>query len=98
MSIWAYRVNRVEYAEEPSFNIFRDKQLLDMLDELDEDGFLTQSILSGSRMVNVPVQALRKALRSSAKLSLDEKTIRCLKSDITFAESQEQDTVTYDCF
>ncbi|MBI4187655.1 MAG: hypothetical protein HY529_00430 [Chloroflexi bacterium] len=98
MSIWAHRVNRVEYAEEPSFSVLRDEALLDMLDEFDEDGSLTENILSGAGMVDVPVKALKKALKSAAKLGLGEQTIRCLKQDIAFAESKKQDTVLYDCF
>ena len=98
MSIWAHRVNSIEYAEESSFDVFRDKALVDMLNDLDEDGLLSERILSGSGMVDVPVKALRKALKSAAKLGLSEQTIRFLKQDVAFAESKKEDTVTYDCF
>lgn len=98
MNIWAHRVNHIEYAEEASFDIFRDEAFLDMLDELDDDGFVKERILSQSGMVDVPVKALRKALKSSAKLGLGEQTIRSLKQDIAFAEAKKQDTVLYDCF
>ena len=98
MSIWAHRVNQIEYAEEPSFNIFRDQALLDFLNDQDEEGLLSERILSGSGMVDVPVKALRKAVRSSGKLGLSGHTISALRQDIAFAESKKQDSVHYDCF
>lgn len=98
MSMWAHRVNRIEYAKEASFNVFEDEVLLDMLDDLDDEEMLKDLILSEAGMVDVPVKALRKVLRSSAKLQLAEETIRALKEDIAFARSQNEDVVVYDCF
>jgi hypothetical protein len=95
MSVWAYRdVDNVTVP--PSFNVWHDHDLMDFLDA--EAEFSTYLTHGGVGCVIVEVKVLRKALKNTAKLNLSDKIIRRIKNDITYAESEKEDTVTYHCF
>ena len=94
MSINAYPVIDIKLGN-VSFNLSRDRNLSDFLDiEMQFYG----DIHEGSGLINIPVKTLKKALRQSEKLNLDEKTILRLQSDIAAAKSSKDEVVTYYCF
>ena len=97
MSVRAYRVSRIVY-EDPSFNVYHDQKLVDFIQSESEAGFYEYINDYGSGMVDVPVKVLRKAVRMSAKLDLDQETVERLKKDIAFAKSNKDESVTYGCF
>ena len=94
MSINAYPVIDFELGK-VSFNLFRDRSLSDFLDI---EAQLYEEIHDGSSLINIPVKVLKKALRQSGKLGLNEKTVKRLQSDIAFAKSSKDEVVTYYCF
>ncbi len=94
MSINAYPVVDFELGK-VTFNLFRDRGLSDFLDNEIE---LYDGIHDGSGLVNIPVKVLKKALRQSGKLSLTQKTVKKLQSDIAVARSAKDEVVTYYCF
>ncbi|MGP8079042.1 MAG: hypothetical protein ACLPVI_00840 [Dehalococcoidales bacterium] len=94
MSINAYHVIDIKLGN-VSFNLYRDRNLSDFLDnEIQFYG----SIHDGIGMIDIPVKILKKALRQSTKLNLDEKTMNHLQSDIAAAKSSKDEVVTYYCF
>ena len=94
MSINAYPVVDFELGK-VTFNLFRDRSLSDFLDNEIE---FYEGIHDGSGLINVPVTVLKKALRQSGKLSLTQKTVKRLQSDIAAARSSKDEVVTYYCF
>jgi hypothetical protein len=94
LSINAYPVIDLELGK-VSFNLYRDRNLADYLDaEIEVYG----KIYDGSGLVDIPVKVLKKAMRRSEKLRLDNKTIGRLQSDIAAAKSGKDEVVTYYCF
>ena len=94
MSINAYPVIDLELGN-VSFNLYRDRNLADYLDAEIE---LYGKIHDGSGLLDIPVKVLKKAMRRSEKLRLDNKTIGRLRSDIQNAKSGNDEVVTYYCF
>ena len=94
MSINAYPVIDLELGK-VSFNLYRDRDLADYLDAEVE---LYGKIHDGSGLVDIPVKVLKKAMRRSEKLRLDNNTIGRLRSDIQNAKSGKDEVVTYYCF
>lgn len=93
MSIRAYRVIEIKLEDEPSFNLFEDKELsnylaveADLFDSIDSDG---------SGYIGVPVKVLQKAVKKSSKLGIDEKTVERLKRDIEAAKTNKDECVDY---
>jgi hypothetical protein len=94
MSINAYHLTDGKMRD-VTFNLSRDINLSDFLDsEMQFYG----DIHEGSGIINIPVKTLKKALRQSKKLNLDEETILRLLSDISAAKSSKDEVVTYYCF
>ncbi len=94
MSINAYRIIDIKIGD-VTFNLPRDRNLSDFLDtEIQFYG----DIQEGSGLINIPVKTLKKVLRQSEKLNLDDETILRLKSDIAGAKSSKDEVVTYYCF
>ena len=94
MSINAYPVIDLELGK-VSFNLYRDRDLADYLDAEVE---LYGKIHDGSGLVDIPVKVLKKAMRRTEKLRLDNKTIDRLQSEIAAAKSGNDEVVTYYCF
>jgi hypothetical protein len=94
MSINAYPVIDIKMGK-VSFNLFRDGSLADFLDNEIQ---LCGRIHDGTGMIDIPVKILKKALRQSEKLTLSEKTMKRLQSDIESAKSSKEEVVTYYCF
>ena len=94
MSINAYPVIDLELGK-VSFNLYSDR---DLADYLDAEVALYGKIHDGSGLVDIPVKVLKKAMRRSEKLKLDNRTIDRLQSDIAAAKSGNDEVVTYYCF
>jgi hypothetical protein len=94
MSINAYPVIDIKLGK-VSFNLYHDRNLADFLDNEIQ---LYGGIHDGTGMIDIPVKILRKALKMSTKLNLDDDTVSCLQSDIAHAKSSKEEVVTYYCF
>jgi hypothetical protein len=71
---------------------------MDLAGFLDNEIQLYSDIHDGTGMIDIPVKTLKKALRQSEKLNLNEKTIARFQSDIASAKSAKDEVVTYYCF
>ena len=94
MSINAYPVIDIKMGK-MSFNLYRDGTLADFLDNEIQ---LYGRIHDGTGMIDIPVKILKKALRQSVKLNLNEQTMKLLRFDIASAKSSKDEVVTYYCF
>ena len=91
MSVRAYRVNKIEHEESDSFNLWHDDKLVDFLDR--EYGFFVGLTSEGTGLVEVPVEALQKALE---KLELEDEVRKALTEDIEAC--RDDSSVTYYCY
>ena len=94
MGTWARRIIEIKMAD-ASFN-FRDNG--DLIDFLNKEMDFDSSVIEGGGMVDVPLTILAKAIRSSAKLGLNDETVSNLQRDIAAAKSKKDECVLYYCF
>ena len=96
MSVRAYRFIEIKTEKKSSFNLFHDWNLKDFLDkEADFYGYLNSG---GTGIAEVPAKILEKAVKMSAELDIDEKTVKQLKRDIAVAKSNKDEYITYYCY
>jgi hypothetical protein len=94
MSINAYPVINIQLGK-VSFNLYSDRNFVDFLDaEIQIYG----SMHEGTGLIDIPVKTLKKALKMSANLRLDDDTVTRLQSDLALAKAKKEDIVTYYCF
>ena len=91
MSVRAYRVKKIEHEESDSFNLWHDDKLVDFLDS--ECNFSAGLTIDGTGLVEVPVEALQKALE---KLELEDEVRKALTEDIEAC--RDDSSVTYYCY
>lgn len=96
MSVRAHRILKVEYAPNPSFNLWHDEKLINFLDTQNDSGFFSQMNGNGGGVVNIEASVIKKALEKAGELELDEDTVEQLKADIEAAG--EDGSIDYDCF
>lgn len=98
MSVRAYRVISKEIEEEPSFNVWHDKELLDWLEEQKDTSIRMTAQGSGEGEIEININVLKKAIKNAKKLKLDEDIIEALKADIAFAKNKGDEYVLYECY
>lgn len=96
MSVRAYRVIKIERAENPSFNLWHDDRIIDFLDE-HEERQVSYDLGESGGQIEVSVSTIKKLLKQK-EIQLDEYHIKAFKDDIAFAKSQNDDYILYDCF
>lgn len=96
MSVRAYRVNKIETEDSPTFNVWHDTDLYDFLLK-DGIEYLNQD---GGGYIEVSVERLRKAIveMKDGKLEGSEDTIKALEKDADWAEKDSVDYIMYSCF
>lgn len=95
MSVRAYRIIKIERAEDSSFNLWHDTELLEEL--LDSEGALDQRNNDGGGFIEVSVDGLKSVLKNK-KLKLEKYIKDALKADIAFAKKKRDDYILYECF
>ena len=96
MSVRAHRILKVEYAPNPSFNLWHDEKLINFLDTQNDSGFFSQMNENGGGVVNIEASVIKEAIEKAAELELDEDTVEQLKADVEAAG--EDGSIDYDCF
>ena len=91
MSVRAYRVTKIEHEQDNTFNLWHDDKLVDFLDS--ECDFFAGLTNNGTGLVEVPVEALQKAVE---ELELDDELRKALMKDIEAC--RDDSYVTYYCF
>ena len=95
MSVRAHRILKVEYAKNPSFNLWHDEKLINFIDTHNDLGFYEQMNANGGGVVCVETSVIKDAIEKAVELELDEDTVEQLKADI---EASENGSIDYDCF
>lgn len=96
MSVRAYRINLIKRDPNPTFNLWHDEKLMDFLEN--QSNFYPQLGDEGAGQSSVGVDVLKQAIKKAKSLELDKETIKQIKADIAFAESQGDTEVMYDCY
>jgi len=90
MSVRAYRINNIDYAEENTFNLWHDTELLEFIDE--KEGFGANQTDGG--IGEVSVETLKEILR---KVKLEKWVKDNIKKDIEWAKKNEKEYIQYYC-
>jgi len=90
MSVRAYRVIKIDYEKNDTFNLWHDDKLVEFLDR--EYSFY-ETLSDGRGIVQLPIEALEEALK---KVEMDEDLRKAITKDIEV--SRDCGHVTYYCF
>ena len=96
MSVRAYRIITKEVADQASFNLWHDTDLLDFFEENGELGYQNRRDENGGD-VEINIDLLQKAL-DSFKWEEKDYRIEAIKADIAFAIKNNTDWVQYECY
>lgn len=92
MSVRSYKINKIDYVEEESFNLWHDTKLMDFLEkEYDFHHYLNEDAVG---VTELPVDALKRAIN---ELSLEKELKLQLQKDIDWAEKRKIDYIQYYC-
>jgi len=95
MSVRAYKVVALQYAQSPSFNCWHDEKLMDFLEgEEIYDGRNSE----GGGTMEMSVEVMQKALDKGKELELDEYACEAIRTDIAWAKKKGRDYIRYECF
>ena len=94
MSVRAYRVNSKDIEQDNSFNLWHDKEIMDILED---NGELDHQTESGGSIV-VSVDSLKDIIKAIESDKDYESTIEMLKGDIKWAEKKGDTEVEYECY
>lgn len=103
MSVRAYKINKIDYEDTESFNLWHDEALVT---ELSNDGYL-DSLNEGSGIVEIPVKILSDILNEVIPsgvdmgkpfIDLDGYTREKLTADVAWAREHDEDYLQYYCF
>lgn len=92
MSIRAYKVIEIKTEESPSFNLWRDEELMSLLAD---EGFYDK-LVDGCGIAEVEVDALESAVKKVK--DIDEDTKRSILSDIKNARKNGDSHIEYSCY
>jgi len=95
MSIRAYKVLDIKKKQSPSFNLWRESEVIDFLNE-QEDGFLDSLNQDCCGLTCVKVTSIKELIRRADEFHLDKDSIKCLGDDIKGYD--DDDYVQYYCF
>lgn len=99
MSVRAYRIIEIKRADDPTFNLWHDDDLISFLESYGSGyDYIEHLTDDGSGTTEISVKALKEALKKAKKLELDVYQIAAIKKDIEFAKSRGDEWVLYDCF
>lgn len=96
MSVRAYRVNKIETKNEPSFNLWNNQKLTGFFEGEMECIFMLQD--GGGGTIEIPVKVLKQVVKNAKKLELEKENIATIKDDIRFAEKKGDEYVLYSCW
>lgn len=92
MSVSAYRVIKIEYAQPNTFNLWHDCKLMNFLDM--EYGFF-EGFDENIGLVQLPIEAIERAL---SEIELDDELREALKKDLDVCRKEGAEYIQYYCF
>lgn len=90
MSVRAYRVDQIVLKDDPSFNLWHDKELMDWL--YNNTDIVTDDT---GGMIEIPVDSLEQATKI---VGISDDVKQALHDDIKHAKRGGEDYVVYNCF
>ena len=89
MSVRAYKIIKIEYSKDPSFNLWTQSEIVEYLDLDISD--------SGGGMVEIEIADIKMMLKDK-DFEIDECTRKQLEKDIKIAEKEGEDYINYMCY
>lgn len=96
MSVRAYRVKKIEYEKNPSFNLWEDTELADFF--LDHADCWDGRNVDGIGMIELPARVLAEAIKRRKEFKIDEYALKYLKADYKWAKEKGGGFISYTCF
>ena len=94
MSVRAYRIEKIETTENPSFNLWHDTDVMEFLQNIGEyHNFMGDDDYG---FLEISVATLKILIKDFKGLDSDIK--EQLREDIAWAESKKEDWVQYECY
>ena len=94
MSVRAYRVKNINFANGESFNLWHDEKLMEFFEE---NGFY-ETLNEGTGLTELLIETLQEAVDKAKELELDEYQVKALKKDIKWGKKEGWEYVRYYCF
>lgn len=91
MSVRAYRINRIDIEDDPTFNLWQEQEICDRLvvyEALGEEG---------CGVTEVSVDKLKELLADKS-FKMEAETREALQKDLDWAIAGEHEYIQYDCF
>lgn len=97
MSVRAYRIIKIERAEQATFNMWHDDKVLDFIKEHNEYDIENNLNNDGGGMFEVSTDCL-ESLLTQTEIKLEDYQREAILSDIAFAKENGDDCILYECF
>lgn len=98
MSVRAYKIRKIDYANNDTFNLWHHNKLNDLLEE---NGFY-DTLVDGTGITEIPVDILEEALKKDLADDNDKEEEKYIKDnirkDIKWAKKRGRDYIQYYCF
>lgn len=98
MSVRAYRINKIEREETPTFNLWHDQEFMDFIDDASDRDIMHALNEDGGGQIEISVEALEKAIAEFDFGTTGEGNKEQIQADIDFAKKVGDDYLLYDCF
>jgi len=95
MSVRAYRVKKIDYNKDCSFNLWHNEKLMRFLEGKGIYNGLNQD---GCGITSLETETIRKALMDRKELELEDYVIDALEKDLRVAERKGDTWIDYYCF
>lgn len=94
MSNHAYRINKIEHEDDPTFNLFHDEAIIDWL--LANTSFADWLTPESEGVAFIRCEDIRRMLKELT--DMDEDAVDVFKRDLDWAEEKDEQTIAYFCF
>lgn len=98
MSVRAYRVIKIEWAKQPTFNLWHDEKFIELFNTIPSISLISQLSENGSGQVEFTVEGVQAVVNKAIELGLDPNTIAALKEDIVATKAVDDGYILYECF
>lgn len=90
MSVRAYRINKIEHEESPTFNLWNDRNIIEWLE--DNSDFVNEE----RDIIELEVSTLTSLLKSG--IEINDITQKDIQIDIDWAKKNGEEYIQYLCY
>ena len=94
MSVRAHRINKIDYSQSESFNLWHDELLVK---ELSEGGYMDGLNMDACGVMDISITQIEELLMELGD-KVDKDTQKSLRDDIEWAKKRKEDYIQYYCF